>query len=290
MNPAWLLKARALAGEKIKGLTVHGAKASDCRKVVAHYNKAEGKEATLYVYDQIGRDWWSGEGCTAKDVIDSLQQVKADGATSLAVRILSPGGDVFEGNAIHEALKRCGLKTTAYNDGLCASAATMVALGCERVVAAPTSMWMMHCAWSLAMGNATDMRAMADLLSQLDSTLAGVYADKSGKTSGECLALMQAGSDGTWMTAEECKTAGFADEIASDGTDAATAADAANAAADPVARLMAQTAERTSPASRDRIAAMNRGRLDAAILRAKNSGASPGSKKPDGQPVAPPKT
>lgn len=281
MNPSWLMKARTLAAEKIKGLSIHGVDASTCHKVVAHYNKVESKEATIYIYDQIGRDWWSGEGCTAKDVIASIQQVKLDGATALAVRILSPGGDVFEGTAIHEALKRCGLKTTAYNDGLCASAATMVALGCDRVVAAPTSMWMMHCAWSMAMGNATDMRSMADLLEQLDGTLASVYAGKSGKTPGECLALMQAGTDGTWMTAEECKAAGFADEIASVETDN-PAADDVEDPEEPVMRLMAQTS--------NRIAAANKARIDAAAARAtKIPGASPGSSKPSGQSAGAPK-
>lgn len=284
MNPSWLMKARTLAREKIKALQIPIVDVPSivkAHKVMRHFNKAEGVEATIYVYDQIGRDWWTGEGCTAKDVIDSIRQVKLDGATSLAVRILSPGGDVFEGNAIHEALKRCGMKTTAYNDGLCASAATMVALGCDRVVAAPTSMWMMHCAWSLAMGNATDMRAMADLLEQLDTTLANTYAAKSGKSPGDCLALMQAGSDGTWMTAEECKAAGFADEIASEESGTA-GADEPDEDDDPVMRLMAQTAER--------VAAANKARLDAAAARAaKIPGASPGSNKPGGQTAAAPK-
>lgn len=289
MNPSWLIRARGLASDKLKNLSDRGASVLEYRKVGAHFNKADPeKEATIYIYDQIGRDWWSGEGCTAKDVIASIQQVKLDGATSLAVRILSPGGDVFEGNAIHEAIKRSGLKATAYNDGLCASAATMVAMGCERIVAAPTSMWMMHCAWSIAMGNSTDMTAMADLLGQLDGVLANQYAAKSGKTPGECLALMQAGSDGTWMTADEAKKAGFADEIASEDT--GNAVKDPDEDDDPAMRLMAQTAERVSPAARDRFAALNRASLDAAKARlAKISGASPGSTKPSGQTGAAPK-
>jgi ATP-dependent Clp protease protease subunit len=173
--------------------------------------------ATIYLYEMIGIDWWTGEGMVAKDVIDAIAQAKAAGAAKLAVRILSPGGSAFEGLGMHEALKRCGMETTAYLDGLCASAATMVALGCDRVVAAPTSTWMMHRSWDMAGGHASDLRAMADMLDKVDRTIAGVYAAKSGKPVDNCLVLMseeKGGPDGNWMNAEECKAAGFADEIA----------------------------------------------------------------------------
>jgi ATP-dependent Clp protease protease subunit len=235
--------------------------------------------ATLYVYEPIGIDWWTGEGCTASSVVSAIAEAKKAGATALDVRILSEGGDCFDGMGIHEALKRCGMKTTAYNDGLCASAATMVALGCDKFVAAPTSIWMMHRAWSIAGGHEADMIAMAELLGKLDGTIADVYAEKSGKTAADCLELMtiqKGGPDGNWMTAEECKAAGFADEIGRSGTDGEEEDPADDPETDnAVMRLMAQTEQRVIA---------NRARLAAAAERlSKIPGASPGSTKPGGQ-------
>jgi ATP-dependent Clp protease protease subunit len=275
MNPKWLVRARALAKEKLAAAPCSPTGRWAMTARVMADGVAATTEATLYIYDQIGRDWWTGEGVTAKDVVDAIAAAKKAGATSLAVRILSPGGDVFDGNGIHEALKRCGMKTTAYNDGLCASAATIVALGCDKVIAAPTSTWMMHRAWSIALGNAEDFRAAADLLEKLDGNIASVYAEKSGKDESECLALMSAGTDGTWMTAEECKAAGFADEIAS--VESGDATDEDDPTAQAIVRLMAQTEKRV---------AANRARLAAAADRlTKIPGASPGSSKPSGQPA-----
>lgn|GEM_PF-5573905 len=172
--------------------------------------------ATVYVYEPIGLNMWTGEGCSAKDFVGAIEAAKRAGCTALDVRFHSEGGDLLDGLAMFEALKRCGMSATAFNDGLCASAATIVALGCSKVVAAPASEWMSHRAWAGRSGNASDMEAMRDLLSKLDGTIADIYSAKTGKTPAECLSMMAAGADGqgSWMTADECKAFGFADEIA----------------------------------------------------------------------------
>lgn len=256
-----------------------------------------GKAAVLYVYEEIGQDYWTGEGVTAKNVIAKIADAKKVGCTSLAVRILSGGGDAVEGVGIYEALKRCGMQTTAYNDGLCASAATMVALGCDKVISAPTSTWMSHRAWTVALGNCDAMRAMADVLEKFDSAIAGAYAEKTGKTADECLAMMSAE---TWMTAEECKAFGFADEVARVDEDGACdcgcdcgstcgsgcdcgcdcGCSCGSAGAPREARALAR-AERTT---QERIAA-HALRLRLSEQADKITRASPGSKERSGQPA-----
>ena len=52
------------------------------------------KPSEILIYDNIGSNWWTGEGVTSKSIIKALEQVKTD---KLVVRINSPGGDVFEG-------------------------------------------------------------------------------------------------------------------------------------------------------------------------------------------------
>lgn len=288
MRPAWMLKSRALARQAIKGLATPPPPDPLRRAFMLNKSAATETEATLYIYGDIGQDPCTGEGYTALDVEAAIQDAKKQGATSLAVRIISGGGDVFEGNGIHEALKRAGMKTTAFNDSLCASAATVVALGCDKVIVAPTSKWMVHHAWTYAMGDARDLRETADLLDMLDGTINGIYSQKTGKPIEDCLGLMNAGTDGTWMTAEQTVAYGFGDEVGRTDEDSEPMPEDKIERA--VARLMAQTEARLAPAARARLAAQNRAVVDAAKARlAKNSGASPGSTKPAGQPGAAPK-
>jgi ATP-dependent Clp protease, protease subunit len=161
-------------------------------------------ESTLYLYDAIG-EWY---GVSAKDFVKELSAVKAE---TIRLRINSPGGDVFDARAIATALKQCGKKTVACIDGVCASAATYVALSCNEVEIADGAFFMIHKAWTLAMGNADDFLATAELLEKIDGSIADDYARKANITRDEALALMAAE---TWYTSSEALERGFVDRIA----------------------------------------------------------------------------
>ena len=75
------------------------------------------------------------------------------------------------------------------------------------------SMLMIHRAFTLALGNTTDMQAAADLLAKVDGQIADIYAGKCGKSQADMLALMDAE---TWLTAQEAGDLGLVDEIAGD--------------------------------------------------------------------------
>ena len=63
--------------------------------------RADGAE--ILIYEEIGYvDWFTEEGTTAKGFRDDLAAIPAGSA--LTVRINSPGGEVFDGVAIHSAL------------------------------------------------------------------------------------------------------------------------------------------------------------------------------------------
>ena len=95
-------------------------------------------EATIYIYDMIDAYW----GISAKSVIEALASV-ADVPT-VHLRINSPGGDVFEGRAIVEAIKRFAGKTIAHVDSLAASAATSIAIAADEVEIAQGAFFMIH--------------------------------------------------------------------------------------------------------------------------------------------------
>ena len=171
--------------------------------------KAEVKEntAVVYLYDAIG-GWF---GVEAKDFVKELNDLDVD---SIELHINSPGGDVFEARAITTAISRLDAKITAHIDGVCASAATYIALACDSVEMAEGGFFMIHNAWTLALGNADELRQTANLLEKVDATILADYQRKTGLNESELRELMH---NETWFTAEEAKERGFVDEIYTGG-------------------------------------------------------------------------
>ena len=163
------------------------------------------KPAEILIYDVIGHDWWTGEGVTSKGIIKALEQVKTD---KLVVRINSPGGDVFEGFAIYEALKGFEGHVEVRVDSLAASAASFIAMAGDEIVMGEAAYLMIHDPWSGVIGTAEDMRAEASLLEKITGTIAELYANKSSSDLKDIKKLMRAE---TWMTADEAVDLGFAD-------------------------------------------------------------------------------
>lgn len=162
--------------------------------------------AEIMLYDEIG--FW---GITANDFISSLNAISAP---KLTVRINSPGGDVFDGLAIYNALKEYPGEVTTKIEGLAASAASFIALAGKRCLMAENSLLMCHRAWGMSIGNSSDMLETATILEKIDNQLAGIYAAKSGKLAADCMAMMagEGKNDGTWFDAAEAKAWGLVDE------------------------------------------------------------------------------
>jgi len=175
-------------------------------------------EFEILIYEDIGYDWWSGGGITAKNVREELD--RAGAYSKIALRINSPGGDAFEGIAIGNVLKSAGKPIDVYVDGIAASAASVVAMCGGKITMAHNAMMMIHNAWGVCMGEASDMKKMGDTLEKISSSIAQTYADKTGKPLAEITALMDAE---TWMSAEDCVSMGFATAIAAETNEPAMA-------------------------------------------------------------------
>jgi ATP-dependent Clp protease protease subunit len=173
--------------------------------------EASAKEATVWIYDFIGYDPWTGTGVSAADF---AKEVSAITAPVIRVRINSPGGSVFDGRAIHAALKAHPAHVIASIEGVAASAATFIALAADEVQMARGSLFMIHNAHTLAVGNAEELRSTAALLEKVDGTLVADYVAKTGATEEQVRAWMAAE---TWFSEEEALAAGFIDTI-TDGT------------------------------------------------------------------------
>lgn len=164
-------------------------------------NKADGP-SELFIYDEIGYF-----GVTAADLVSELKNVTGD----LTVRINSPGGDVFDGIAILNALRNHDGTVTTIVDGLAASAASFIAqAGTHRIMARNSEM-MIHDASGLCIGNAKDMGEMVAMLERVSDNIADVYAERSGRGSKD--AWRAAMTAETWYSAQEAVAAGLADEL-----------------------------------------------------------------------------
>lgn len=166
-------------------------------------NQVGQEVATATIYDEIGM-----YGITASDFIAELGAVNT---SRIDLRISSPGGEIFDGIAIHNALRAHSAYVTTYVDSLAASIASVIALAGDRVVMLPHSQMMIHDASGLCLGNAADMQEMADLLDRQSNNIAAIYAEKAG---GRVDGWRKRMKSETWYTAKEAVEAGLADEVA----------------------------------------------------------------------------
>jgi ATP-dependent Clp endopeptidase proteolytic subunit ClpP len=169
-------------------------------------NKADSAE--IEIYDEIGKSWGKDDPTvSAKNFISELKKITAD---NINLHINSPGGSVFEGNTIYNALKAHKSKITVYVDGLAASIASVIAMAGDTIKMPENAMMMVHDPSGLVWGTAEDMRKMANALKKMKSGLVSAYHDKTGLDDEEISDLM---SDETWFTAQEAVDMGFADEM-----------------------------------------------------------------------------
>lgn len=162
-----------------------------------------GDEAEVMLYDEIG-GWW---GATADDFIRDLRAISAP---KVRVRVNSPGGSVFEGVAIANAIRGLSAEVTIQVDGIAASIASVIAMAGDRVVMMPNTTLMIHDASGVCMGNAADMAEMEELLDLISDNIADAYAARAGGTRDEWRARMRAE---TWYLPEDAVEAGLADEV-----------------------------------------------------------------------------
>jgi ATP-dependent Clp endopeptidase proteolytic subunit ClpP len=179
---------------------------------------SEDGTATLRLYDPID-SWGEYWGVSAKEFAQTLDELP-DTVTRIELHVNSPGGDVFDGIAIMNALRAHAATVTVIVDGIAASAASFIAASADTLIMAPNSELMIHDAWGLVVGNAADMKQMAELLDHLSNNIASVYARKAGGSTEDWRAAMQRES---WFSAEEALAAGLADQV--DGADATNSFD-----------------------------------------------------------------
>lgn len=168
-------------------------------------NRTASGPPQVFIYDEIGYF-----GVTASDFAKELQDLDTK---AFDLHVNSPGGDVFDGVAIYNAIKNHKANVTVYVDGLAASAASFIAMAGDTVLIERNAQIMIHDAMGMSIGNAADARVLADLLDKASDNIADIYSQKTGTPAQQWRSSMKTE---TWYSAQEALAAGLVDAIAGD--------------------------------------------------------------------------
>ncbi|MFF2457617.1 head maturation protease, ClpP-related [Peribacillus simplex] len=166
--------------------------------------KQTDEEYKLTIYGAIG-GWFSEND--AKSIRRKLDQVNAE---KIYVHINSPGGSAFEGVAICNMLKQHKAEVIVHIDGWAASAASIIAMGANKIIMPSNTMMMIHQASTFEYGNADVFEKTAKDLRKIDSAITSTYENRFVGTREELEQLLK---DETFLTADEAVALGLADEI-----------------------------------------------------------------------------
>ena len=156
----------------------------------------------VYLYDEVG-----SYGVSAKDFVNDIKLLKGK---DIYLHINCVGGEVFDGMAIYNTLKKYKGKVIAYVEGIAASMGSIIPLAADEIIMSENSLYMIHNAWGGAMGEAKDMRKTATLLDKLSSEIANIYSKKTNLPLSQIEEMMD---EETWFNSEEALQYGFIDRI-----------------------------------------------------------------------------
>ena len=161
----------------------------------------------ITMFEEIGEDFWTGGGVTAKRV---AAQLRAIGDRAVEAHINSFGGDMFEGIAIYNVLREHPQPVTIKVMGMAASAASIIAMAGDTIEIGAASFLMIHNCEVSAGGNRHAMTEVAAFLKPFDEAMAGVYAERTGLSVAECAKMMDAE---TFMSGSSAIALGFANSL-----------------------------------------------------------------------------
>lgn len=157
----------------------------------------------ISIHDEIGL--W---GVTAADFMRELDQHKDVRSINLSVH--SPGGSLLDGLAMYNKLKSHPAQVFAKVEGVAASAASFVLMAADHIAMPDNAFIMIHNAWGVGVGDAYELRDIADTMEKMQDSVISIYEKRTGLPREEIGEMMQAA---TWLTAEDAVNKGFADTI-----------------------------------------------------------------------------
>lgn len=161
--------------------------------------------ATLNIYGDITSFPWVEGDVSAVNLSKQLEEMA--NVSQINVYINSYGGEVAEGLAIYNALKRHKAKVTTYCDGFACSIASVIFMAGDERIMNDSSLLMIHNAWTFAQGDSQSLRKQADDLDKITQASVEAYKAHSNISEEEIKVLMDAE---TWILPNEALSYGFA--------------------------------------------------------------------------------
>jgi ATP-dependent Clp endopeptidase proteolytic subunit ClpP len=175
------------------------------KSIVKAVDSTSGDTCEILLYGEISEYW----GISAEDFLRELRYAEAN-FSKIIIRIHCPGGSVFEGWAIYNAIRNCRAHVTTCVDGVAASMGSLILLAGRRIIMNKYSLLMIHNPSACAEGEIEDLEKAIDLLKVVSGQMVEAYVSRTGKTTEEITAMMKAE---TWLSSDEALAQGFIDEI-----------------------------------------------------------------------------
>lgn len=164
--------------------------------------------ATINIYGDITSFPWFDGDVSASSLSRQLEELTD--VSEIDVYINSYGGEVAEGLAIYNALKRHKAKVRTFCDGFAASIASVIFMAGDERIMNDSSLLMIHNAWSFVQGNAKELRKQADDLDKITQASIVAYKAHSTLSEKEIVELMD---NESWILPDEAIEYGFATAI-----------------------------------------------------------------------------
>lgn len=174
--------------------------------------KAEGNAGEVKIYGEIGDNFWKDEEDKSVTTLADLEKFLNENKNlaTIDIYINSNGGSIFDGIAMYNVLKRHKAYKRVYVDGFACSIASVIAMVGNKIVMPKTSMMMIHNPWTVAVGNAEELRKIADDLDLMSEVIKNAYLSKANIDEEKLTELMDAES---FLTAERCFEYGFCTQL-----------------------------------------------------------------------------
>ena len=156
-----------------------------------------------------------GEELDGLDSVSVVSAIKQYGGDNINLDISTPGGSVLDALAVYAALDASSATVTANITGGAMSAGTIIASGADNIRIGESASYMIHRAWTIAVGDSDITRQAAEELDRSNQQIAKLLAARSGQKVKDVAEMMAAGAgnSGTTFVGEEAVAAGFADEV-----------------------------------------------------------------------------
>ena len=187
------------------------------RQSAIRFLNESAEEAVIEIYGQIGYEGWTRDEDenTVRLLNGELDRIKSLQAKHITVKINSLGGDVNHALAIHDLLAEHPAAVTTQINGLCASAATIVAMAGRERRMSKNALFLIH-QCSAYVGRANEERLEQELEAQktVNERMLAIYGECCPGKEQELAELLKANNGvGRWLTASEAKDFGFVTDI-----------------------------------------------------------------------------